>query len=282
MATFFNQASLSYNGQITNSNITEGEVIGALSIEKIALNTTYSEGDTVVYLVTLQNTSASALTDVSVSDDLGAFDFAGTTYVPLTYVDGSVMAYLDGVATTPPTATAGTSLVFDGITIPAGSTYTLIYQALVNGQAPLGEGATITNTATATGCAESISDSATISAVSEVNLSIAKAICPPVITECSEITYTFIIQNTGAVAVGPLDDVILTDTFNPILTGITVTSNGVVWTEGVEYTYDETTGVFTTLPGAITVDGASFIRNPVDGVITTTPGVNVITVSGRI
>ena len=66
MATFFNQASLSYNGQITNSNITEGEIIGALSIDKISLNTSYSAGDTVSYLVTLQNSGTSTLNNVDV------------------------------------------------------------------------------------------------------------------------------------------------------------------------------------------------------------------------
>ncbi len=282
MATFFNQASLSYNGQITNSNITEGEIIGALSIDKISLNTSYSAGDTVSYLVTLQNSGTSTLNNVDVFDDLGAFNFEGTAFVPLTYVDGSVRAFLNGVPTAAPTTTVGTDLVFNDISIPAGGTYTLLYQAVVNSQAPLGENATITNTATATGVAETVSDSATITAVSEVNLSIAKAISPPVITESGEITYTFIIQNSGAIAVSGEDDVILTDTFNPILTDITVTSNGTIWTEGVEYTYNEATGEFATLPGAIIVDGATFTRNPIDGVITTTPGVNVITVSGTV
>lgn len=282
MATFFNQASLSFNGQITNSNITEGEIIGALSIEKIALNTTYSASDTVAYLVTLQNSGTTALANVDVSDDLGAFALEGTTLVPLSYVDGSVMAFLNGVSTTAPVVTTGTNLVFNDITIPAGGTYTLLYQAVVNGQAPLGVGATITNTVVASGVAEQVSDSATITANSEAILSVAKAVCPPVITESGDLTYTFIIQNSGAAAIDAEDDVILTDTFNPILTGITVTSNGTVWTEGVEYTYNTLTGEFATLPGAITVDGATFTRNPVDGVITTTPGVNVITVSGTV
>ena len=113
-------------------------------------------------------------------------------------------------------------------------------------------------------------------------LSIAKSVCPEVISGCDEVTYTFVIQNGGNTEIVATDDLIVTDTFSPALTNVTVTLNGNTLTEGVDYTYDPATGVFTTLPGAITVPAATFVRDPVTGIFTTTPGVAVLTVSGTI
>ena len=78
------------------------------------------------------------------------------------------------------------------------------------------------------------------------------------------------------------DDAIITDIFNPILSDLTVTYNGTVWTEGTNYTYEETTGTFTTLPGQITVPAATYAQDPNTGVFTIQPGVSVITVNGTV
>ena len=38
MATFYNQATLSYNGTVASSNITSGEILEVLSVEKSAVS----------------------------------------------------------------------------------------------------------------------------------------------------------------------------------------------------------------------------------------------------
>jgi len=96
------------------------------------------------------------------------------------------------------------------------------------------------------------------------------------------VTYTFVIQNSGNEAVVATDNAAITDVFNPILTALTVTFNGAAWTQGTQYTYDETTGVFTTLPGQITVPAATYTRDPDTGAYSLTPGIATLTVTGTI
>ena len=74
---------------------------------------------------------------------------------------------------------------------------------------------------------------------------------------------------------------IITDTFTPAFTTITVTFNGTTLVRDTDYTYDELTGEFATLPGALTVPAATFARAE-DGSVTVTPGVSVLTVSGTV
>ena len=290
MATFFNQASLTYGNIVTNSNITEGELLEVISASKTALISTYSQGEPVAYAINITNTGVTPLTDITVADNLGAYVFTGTdgiavTLYPLTYVDGSARLYINGVLqTTPPAVVAGPPLSFSGITIPAGANAMLIYEAVTNEYAPNALGGTITNTAVVDGAgiAEPITLTATITARNTVNLTIAKALCPATVADNGQLTYTFIIQNTGNEAILATDNVIVTDTFNPILNPIAVTFNGAALAEGTDYTYDETTGEFATLPGQITVPAATYVQNPVTGVYSTTPGVSIITVTGTV
>ena len=150
--------------------------------------------------------------------------------------------------------------------------------------APLASGSTVTNAAVFTPTPEGtpIGDSETVNVENNVSLTIAKAISPAVVTDSGEITYTFIIQNSGNTPVVATDDVIVRDNFNPILNPISVTYNGEAWAEGTNYTYSDTTGEFATLPGQITVPAATFIQDPMTGVFTTTPGVAIITVTGNV
>lgn len=283
MATFYNQATLSYAGRLTNSNVTEGELLETLSATKTAISQSYGEGDRIVYAINLVNSGGSQITNLTVNDNLGAYTVGATTVYPLTYVPGSARLFINGVLAQAPTATAGPPLVFSDITIPQGANATLLYEAETNEFTPFGDGSLITNTATVSADAISpITVSATIGAENTTSLTIAKAICPAVVTDNGELTYTFIIQNTGNAAAVVTDDVIVTDTFTPILDSISVTYNGTTWTEGTNYTYDETTGSFATLPGQITVPGATYTQDPTTGVITMTPGVATITVTGTV
>lgn len=282
MAIFTNRATLSYSGGTVNSNTVTGELLEVLSVTKDAVSDVYSDGDVVTYVVTIRNTGTAPLTGLTVTDDLGGYEFEGAAVFPLTYVEGSVLYYQNGAAQAAPAVTAGPPLVITGITVPAGGNATLVYQAQVNDLAPLGAGDTIVNTVTVTGpgVLTPVTDSETINALEQADLTISKAICPAVVTDNSRLTYTFVIQNTGNTPAVATDDVIITDTFNPILRDIVVTYNGTAWTEGIDYTYDEATGLFTTLPG-ISVPAATFERNP-DGTFTVTPGVATITVTGTV
>ena len=283
MATFFNQATLSYNGRLTNSNVTEGEILETLAVTKTAISQSYGENDSVVYAINLVNSGATQITGLTVSDNLGAYTAGTDTLYPLTYVQGSVRLFINGALAASPTVNAGPPLLFSGITLPAGANATLLYEAQTNEFTPLADGSTVTNTVTvvADGIAP-ITDSAEINAENNTSLTIAKAICPAIVTDNGELTYTFIIQNSGNTEAVATDDVIVTDTFNPILNPISVTYNGTAWSEGANYTYDETTGDFATLPGQITVPGATYTQDPETGIITKTPGVAVITVTGTI
>ena len=282
MAIFTNRATLSYNGGTINSNTVTGELLEVLSVTKDAVSDVYAAGDVVTYVVTIRNTGTGALTGLTVTDDLGGYEFEGQTVYPLTYVPGSLLYYQNGAAQPAPAVVAGPPLTVSGITVPAGGNGTLVYQAQVNDLAPLAAGDTIVNTVTVTGAGvlAPVSDTETINARQQAELTISKALCPAVVTDNSRLTYTFVIQNTGNTPVVATDNAVITDVFDPVLTDIAVTYNGSVWTEGVNYTYDETTGLFTTLPG-IAVPAATYTRNP-DGTFTVTPGVATVTVTGTV
>ena len=78
------------------------------------------------------------------------------------------------------------------------------------------------------------------------------------------------------------DNAAITDTFNPILTALSVTFDGVSWTQGVQYNYDEATGLFTTVPGQILVPAAAYTQDPVTGEYSVTPGIATLVVTGTI
>lgn len=284
MAIFTNQATLSYNGTTTNSNVAFGEILDVLAATKTSVEENYSVGNTVTYVVALRNTGNAALTNLTVSDDLGGYEFGGTTVYPLNFVDGSVLYYVNGVINPSPTVTAGPPLVITGINVPANSDAVIVYQTTVTNFAnPEAEGI-ITNTVTVTGDGLSapITATDTINALSEANLSISKSITPAQVVDNDRVTYTFIIQNTGNEAVAATSDAVITDTFNPILTDLSVSYNGNAWTEGVNYNYDETTGLFTTLPTNITVPAATFVQDATTGEYILTPGIATLTVEGTI
>ena len=130
------------------------------------------------------------------------------------------------------------------------------------------------------GLSTPVTATAQVEANSDPNLSITKGVTPDSVPENGTLTYTLTLINTGAEPART--GVIVTDTFNPILSDIAVTYNGTPWTEGVNYTYDETTGVFTTLNRQITVPGASFAQDETTGQWTVTPGVAIIRITGTV
>lgn len=282
MAIFYNQASINLGGAVTNSNITVGEITSGLTLTKTAATSEYGAGEGITYVVSVVNSGLTEYSGVTLTDDLGRFTVGAQEITPLTYVEGSVIFYLDGVVQPAPTVTVGEALEIGAFNIPAGSNATIIYEARANQTAPLGAGASITNTVTLDGGSCELSDSATVPTRDEPRLTIAKSVCPATVTCAGEITYTIIIQNLGNTAVVATDDLIVNDTFNPILGDITVALDGVALAEGTGYTYNDTTGEFATLPGAVPVPAATYVRDPETGIITTTPGVAVLTINGTL
>ena len=283
MATFYNQATLSYNDVVTDSNIVTGEILEVLSATKTAVSDTYDMGDTVTYVISIVNSGTSAFTNLTVTDNLGAYSFGTGSLLPLTYVPGSVKYYINGILQAAPTVAVDNELIFSGISVPAGGNTTIVYEATANQYAPLGTGATITNTATVdgTGVLSDIIITETVTNAQGVNLTITKSLSPQAVVENGELTYTFVIQNMGGEVADVTDNVAITDTFNPILNDITVTYNGAVWPD-TNYTYSQLTGLFQTTPGQITVPAATFSQNPTTGQWTVTPGVTTIKVTGTI
>ena len=284
MAIFSNQATLTYNGTTTNSNIAYGEILDVLVVTKTAVEGTYTPGQIVTYVVTLRNTGNAPLNGLTVTDDLGGYDFNGTTVYPLTYEAGSAALFTNGVPQGAPTVVPGPPLVFSGITVPAGGDVVIVYQAQANAYANPAVGAAIDNTVTVTGDGLStpVTATETINADVEAVLTISKSITPSQVVDNDRVTYTFVIQNSGNQAVVATDNAAITDTFDPILTALTVTFEGVAWTQGVQYNYNETTGLFTTVPGQILVSAATYTQDPVTGAYTVTPGIATLVVTGTI
>ena len=284
MAIFFNQATLTYNGSSTNSNIAYGEILDVLVATKTAIEGSYTPGQIVTYAVTLRNTGTAPLAGLIVTDDLGGYEFNGTTVYPLTYVDGSATLFVNGVPQAAPAVTAGPPLVVTGITVPAGGDAVLVYQAQANAYANPAAGGTIVNTVTVTGDGLSapITATETVTAEAEPVLTISKSITPAQVVDNDRVTYTFVIQNSGNQAVVATDNAAISDTFDPVLTALTVTFNGTAWTEGVQYNYDEATGLFTTVPGQILVPAATYTQDPVIGAYSVNPGIATLVVTGTI
>lgn len=283
MATFTNYATLSYSGGITNSNTVTGELVEVLSVSKVAIGNDYTADDDITYVVSLVNSSSTDLTNVTATDDLGGYAFNATTLYPLEYNSGSLRYYVNGVLQATPTVTEGTPLVISGLTVPANGNATLIYEASVTAYAPLGIEASITNTVTVngTGIGTALTATETVNIENRADLSISKALCPATVAENGRLTYTFVIQNFGSVEADADDEIIFSDTFDPVLSSLDVTFDGTAWAEGTNYNYDNTTGVFTTVQGQITVPAATYTQNT-DGTWTVTPGTSTLIISGNI
>ena len=284
MAIFSNQATLTYGGNTTNSNIAYGEILDVVAATKTAIEGVYTPGQLVTYVVTLRNTGNVSLANLTVTDDLGAYEFAGNTVYPLTYEAGSAALFIDGVPQAAPAVTAGPPLVITGINIPGGSDAVIVYQARANAFADPSVGGTIVNTVTVTGDGinDPITATETVDAATAAELTISKSITPNQVVDNDRVTYTFVIQNTGNEAVVATDNAAITDTFDPILTDLVVTFNGATWTEGVQYNYDAATGLFTTVPGQIVVPAATYTQDPVTGAYTGAPGIATLVVTGTI
>ncbi len=284
MAIITNRATLLYNGTATVSNTVTGELTEALTVTKTAPDTTYTVGQPITYVVGLVNTSQAPLTGITVTDDLGAYPFGSTSLVPLDYVEGSVGYFVNGAPAATPAVTLGTGVTFTGLSLPAGGSATLVYSAIPNEFAPLGEDGSVTNTVTVTagGLSNPVTASETVTPTGGVSLTVIKEMSPTVVSPGDTVTYTITVRNYGTAPIVATDDAIITDLLMPALNALTVTLNGVTLTEGVGYTYNEATGSFATLPGALTVPAATITQDPVTGAFEVTPGEAVLVLMGTV
>lgn len=284
MATFTNQATLTYNGQTTTSNVTVGELTETLTAAKTAVVPTYGTDGRVTYILSLVNSGTAPLTGLTITDDLGGYTFNAGTVYPLSYTAGSVRYYQNGVLQAAPAVTAGPPLTFTGITVPAGGNAVIAYEAVPTAFAPLTAEGTVTNSASVTGAglANPVTATETVAPEAAPALTINKSLSPTTVTENSRLTYTFTIQNTGNTAADAAAAIVITDTFDPRLTDLTVTLNGTALTAPTQYTYDAATGVFATAAGVVTVPAATFTQDAATGAYSTTPGTMVLTVTGTV
>lgn len=283
MASFTNQAHLSYNGRSVASNVVTGQMLSPLTLTKTAVVDTYAPTDTVTYVITIVNSGATAYTDLTLTDDLGAYAAGGQTVYPLSYTPDSAVWFINGTRQADPTA-SGAPLVISGLSVPAGGNAVILYEAATTDAAPLAEGSEITNavTLTVSGIGTPLTAQATVTVEAQANLRITKSLSPAVVAENGSLTYTFLIQNEGNLPAGPDAAVVVTDTFDPILRDLTVTLNDLPLAVTTGYTYDESTGAFATVAGQITVPAATFSQSTETGDWETVPGEAVLTVTGTV
>ena len=284
MAIFSNQATLTVGGASVDSNIAYGEILDVLGLSKTALESNYSQGAVLTYIVTLRNSGTTALNGLTLTDNLGAYQLNGVTVYPLNYQPGTLALFVNGASQPTPAVTAGPPLAVSGLNIPAGGNAVIVYQTVVTAAADPETQGTVVNTVTASGggLTNPVTAQATVPAATGPILNITKSICPTQVVDNDRVTYTFIITNTGNTPVVATDNAVITDTFSPVLSDLVVTFNGAALAEGTGYTYNQTTGEFATLPGNITVPAATYTQDPVTGNYTVTPGYSTLVVTGTI
>ena len=180
MAAFTNQATLSYNNLVTTSNIVQGELVETLTAAKTPIESNYQSDEVVTYAISLVNAGTTAFTGLTITDNLGAYAYNAQTLVPMTYVDGSITYFANGVLQTAPAVTAGPPLTISGVSVPAGGSTVIVYSARINQFAPLGGEAMIDNSATVTGggLTTPLTATAQITAEAAPQLSLVKAVNP--------------------------------------------------------------------------------------------------------
>lgn len=282
-----NQATLTYtygqNRGTAASNIATTMLQEPLTVSKSSLSSAYRPGDDVTYMITMNNNGSAPLSNVTVEDDLGTYSIAGPAEVtPLTYT-GPAQLYINGafVSELQPTQNAN-SITFTIQSLPAGANAMILYKASVNEYALAETGSVLTNTAefSAAGMSEDLDASHTMDVLDYADVRIIKSMSPNPVTEGSVLTYIFTIYNYGNV---DASDVVLSDTFTPAPSMISVTINGAP-VPASDYNYQN--GVFT-LPASgssmdVTVPAAKFSQEPQSGKVTVSPGTTVIVVNGTI
>ena len=284
MASFTNQATLSYNGLTVASNVVTGQVISPLTLTKTADAADYAPGEDITYVVSVVNDGSVTYEGLTLTDDLGGYAVGTGNAYPLAYVEGSVRYFINGVLQSAPTVTPGPPLAITGISVPAGGNAMLVYGAAVTAAAPLTAGSAVTNTVslTGTGLNTPLEASAVVNVRTGAELSIVKSLYPATVAENGQLTYTFLIQNRGNEAAGAEAGIAVSDLFDPALADVTVSLNGQPLALTTGYTYDAASGQFNTVPGVVTVPAATYAQTASTGDWIVTPGETTLTVTGTV
>ena len=196
MATFYNQATLTYRGGTVNSNIVSATLSEALSVSKTSALDTYRVGERMTYTVGIVNSSDTPVSTVTLTDDLGAYAFGTSTLYPLSYVSGSITLLIDGIPAAV-TVTDTQPLTVGGFSIPAESSAVIVYNADVTAFAPPAPDGEIVNTVTVNSLGAPVSATETVTAEAGALLTMIKEVEPDTVTGDGPLTYTLIVQNQG-------------------------------------------------------------------------------------
>lgn len=289
MATIItNRATVNYSygrsSAVSVSNTASAVLNGTLEISKVALSNAYRAGGDITYIITVTNSGNGDSGDITVTDDLGSIVFGNGKLKTLDYI-GPTQLYIGGKyvsALTPITTVDGIS--FNIGSLPIGETAGIIYVARANQNASSALGESITNTATARRfcdcpCDFPSSASATVSAEAYGDLRVIKSVCPNPVVCGEQINYIIDLYNYGNTEVG---NVVLSDTFDPLLTDLNVSVDGSV-IPASQYDYINGTLTLPNRSGSeITVPAASFTRNAQSGAVNINPGHVRITLTGSI
>ena len=284
--TITNQASIvfSSNGTIgqATSNLASVTLQGPFEVTKTALDTAYRQGEQITYVVTVTNSSSAPLTNITITDDNGAFSLAsGATVYPLTYV-GPTNVYVNGLFSQNLTPQiTQTQTVWTLPSLAANSTATLLYKMEPNQYAALVSGSSITNTIRVTNptITEPTVATHTLPVASYSDVSILKAMTPDPVTEGAPLTYTFTMYNYGNT---PATNVVLTDSFAPAPETITNVSVNGTALAATDYTYaSPVLTVPSTTGQAITIPAATYTTSQ-SGEITVNPGILTLSATGII
>lgn len=285
MQEFSNQACLAYNDIVTHSNVVQGSYNPQTKLTAGVAGQAYTVGEAVTLSINIANSGEADAENLTLKSDLGAYELSGNVLVPLSYIDGSLQYYVNGVLQPEPTvAIIDGQLIVSGLDVPAGGNVLILFSARANQYAPQGCDASITVCFLLCGtrCCENPRTCVTIENECAPKLTISKSLCPETVTCGQSLTYTLVIQNSGCAAATAEDNVLITDVLNPRLDITQVRFNGAAWSSPANYSYNSATGLFATAAGQITVPAASFSQDAATGVWTTTPGTSTLTITGTV
>lgn len=301
METITNQAYLTFeygmNKGCARSNIAIATINESISLSKLSLNKTYSPNETIFYILDVTNSGKTEVQNLVLSDNLGTYPLGASTTdniyesehnytsdrnhvaTPLSFI-GPAQLYIDGVFDCEITPLElGNSIQFTIPCIPSGSNAMILYKAVVNNAAPLALGSVITNIVTYNdGSRETISTETELKIAESADVKIVKSMNPSVLSSGDKITYTFTLYNYGNI---DAINVVMTDTFSPAPTNLSITVGGRNIDES-NYIYVDST---LTIPSSNTVfpvkiPAATFIQDEITGIVSSEPGVLNIVVEG--
>ena len=143
MATIENFATVTYTSgdavMSRTSNVAEIELNSSLNFTKTSLGDTYAPNEPLTYILSVTNSSDTTISNIVISDDLGATELGTIEITPLTYT-GPALLLINGQDSTSLLTVDTTiegSVLFTLPTLAPGATANIVYKATPNSTAPL-------------------------------------------------------------------------------------------------------------------------------------------------